>query len=287
MADVVTQQCGEPATAMLRCRHGGDRALEARCCDAPLLNLPTAACAVSGDPPPTPSSSAAPVATPYPRPPLEQRCPAMDLSHGYMGHRICVGASPEGEKVSRKVVGAGGMAPAGGWTGLRGEREREEMEQRRDGDEEKRFREDQILRQRDKVEDAWACGPVGYVACCEGAKTIVPSWCHSIISAAVVPSLFENAPSSDSATWYLRGGIEDKQLVEFVGFGISVSNTRHFTLQYEVTANSCTKNLRKFPEEVDTSLCSSLFLFGRFMMAADLQGPCDVVCTCASFTLGC
>ena len=61
-----------------------------------------------------------------------------------------------------------------GVTGLWGERERErerergEMEQRRDGDEEKRAREDQILRQRDKVEDAWACGPVGHVACCEG-----------------------------------------------------------------------------------------------------------------------
>ena len=70
--------------------------------------------------------------------------------------------------MSRKVVGAGGMAPAVGWTGLRGEREGEEMEQRRDGDEDKRSREDQILRQRDKVEDAWACGPVGHVACCEG-----------------------------------------------------------------------------------------------------------------------
>ena len=88
------------------------------------------------------------------------------ISH--MGPRICVGASPEGEKVSRKVVGAGGMAPAVGWTGLRGEREGEEMEQRRDGDEDKRSREDQILRQRDKVENAWACGPVGHVACCEG-----------------------------------------------------------------------------------------------------------------------
>ena len=70
--------------------------------------------------------------------------------------------------MSRKVVGAGGMAPAVGWMGLRGEREREEMEQRRDGDGEKRSREDQIVRQRDKVKDAWACGPVGHVACCEG-----------------------------------------------------------------------------------------------------------------------
>lgn len=42
------------------------------------------------------------------------------------------------------------------------------MEQRRDGDEEKRSREDQILRQRDKMEDAWACGPVRHMACCEG-----------------------------------------------------------------------------------------------------------------------